>query len=275
MDPVKSTDTEFGKVSYLDFGTGEAVLLAHGILGGYGQAFVSLTQILGDECRKLAPSRFGYPSSSLPSTPTPGNQAKAYVALLDKVGIQQTFVIASSAGGAAGIKLALNYPERIKGLILLSSGVPTAKRSREEISQIQGAPALLINDFPMWFTVKYLKFALNSMFGSTVAKDLYETMLPVRPRKPGIEADITITNLDMDINYDNYPVEKITVPILIVHAKDDAMAKFQGVEKFIARVHPQTSLFATGGHLITGHGDEVSKSIKRFMEATAAAEERD
>jgi pimeloyl-ACP methyl ester carboxylesterase len=242
------------------------VLLSHGIFGGYDQAYASLIDIVGDDYRKLAPSRFGYPGSDLPSTPTPENQSKAFVALLDELGIKQAFIITTSAGGAAGIKLAIMYPERVKGLILLSSSVPTAKRSREEIRGMQDPPAPLVNDFPMWFTVRYFKSVMNTMFGSTVPDNLYATILPVKPRKIGIKADETITNLDMDVNYDNYPVEKITVPILVVHAKDDPMAKFDGVEKFIARVQPQTVIFETGGHLISGHGDEVSKAIKSFIE---------
>jgi hypothetical protein len=32
---AKTVDTEFGSMSYVDEGTGEAVLLSHGIFGGY------------------------------------------------------------------------------------------------------------------------------------------------------------------------------------------------------------------------------------------------
>jgi hypothetical protein len=33
--PVKSIDTEFGKMSFIDNGEGDVVLLSHGIFGGY------------------------------------------------------------------------------------------------------------------------------------------------------------------------------------------------------------------------------------------------
>lgn len=265
---VCSINTEFGRPSYVDEGVGEAVLLSHGIFGGYDQAFVSLKNTLGESYRKIAPSRFGYPGTDLPSQPTPENQAKAFVEILDRSGIDKAFVITTSAGGAAGIKMALQYPERLKGLILLSSGIPAEKRRREEIRGRLGPPAPLVNDFPMWFTIKHLGFVLNAMFASEPSNDLFHTMLPVKPRKPGIKADETMTNLDMDVNYDDYPVEKITVPILLIQAKGDPLVKFNGVEKFIRRVQPRTAIFETGGHLITGHGDEVSKAIKNFIEET-------
>lgn len=265
---AKTIDTGHGRISYIDEGSGETILISHGIFGGYDQAYESLKGLLGDDYRKIAPSRFGYPGSDLPSEPTPGNQAKAFISLLDQLGIEKTYIITTSAGGAAGIAVASLYPERVKGLILLSSGVPASKKSREETAGRMGPPAPLINDFPMWLSTKYFGFVFKSMFASEIDRAIYDTMLPVKPRKNGIEADTTITNLDMDIHFDDYQVEKITAPILIVHAKDDPMARYENTEKFIARTNAGAVLFETGGHLITGHGDAVPTAIKEFIEET-------
>ena len=163
---------------------------------------------------------------------------------------------------------AIKYPERVKGLILLSSGVPASKKTRGEMKGMTGPPALFVNDFPMWFFTKYFGFVFKSMFASEIDKSLYETMLPAAPRKKGIKIDESITNIDMDINFDDYEVEKITAPVLVVHAKDDPMAKYENTEKFIARTNAKTAVFETGGHLITGHGDAVSMAIKEFIEET-------
>lgn len=265
---VKAINTEYGKLSYMDEGSGEAILISHGIFGGYDQGLVSLEGLVGNGYRKIAPSRFGYPGSDLPSEPTPKNQAKAFLNLIDSLGIQKTYILTTSAGGAAGISFAIEYPERVKGLILLSSGVPAEKKTREEIKGMQGPPAPIVNDFPMWLSTKYFGFVFKSMFNSDINNAVYNTMLPAGPRREGIMADETITNLDMDINFDNYKVEKITAPILVVHAKDDPMAKYESAQKFIARTNAKTAIFETGGHLITGHGDAVSVAIKKFTEET-------
>ncbi len=267
---AKVINTSFGKMSYLEEGSGEAVLLSHGIFGGYDQAFASLNGIVGSDCQKIAPSRFGYPGSDLPSEPTPQNQAKAFAELLDRLQIQKAYVITTSAGGAAGISFAIHHPERLKGLILLSSGVPGAKKTREEINERMGPPAPLLNDFPMWLTIKYFSFVFKAMFASDVNRSFCDTMLPVLPRKSGINADAEITNVDMDIHFDEYEVEKITAPILVIHAKDDPMAKYESVQRFIDRTYATTAIFETGGHLITGHGDAVSTAIRDFMKETGA-----
>ena len=259
--------TEFGTVSYLDEGSGQVVLISHGIFDGYDPGINTLNTILGNEHRKIAPSRFGYPGSDAPTIPKPENQAKVFAALLDDLEIQEVFIITTSAGGAAGFQFAIQYPDRVKGLILLSSGMPTEKRSPEDITGMTGPPDFFVNDFPMWFTVNHLGFIMDMMFGATERpEELLTTLLPVKPRKEGIKIDEAITNIDMDINFDSYPVDTITAPILVVHAKDDPLAKFENVEIFIERMKPHTAIFETGGHLITGHDDEVSQVILSFIE---------
>lgn len=263
---IKVINTDYGKISYMDQGTGETILISHGIFGGYDQAFVSLKDLVGDSYRKIAPSRFGYPGSDLPYQATPRNQAKAFLNLLDELGIKKAYIITTSAGSAAGIIFAAEYPDRLKGLILLSSGVPNAKKTRDEIKGMMGPPAPIVNDFPMWLSTKYFGFVFKSMFASDIDKSVFDTMLPVKPRKKGIKVDETITNIDMDINFDDYKIEKITVPILVIHAKDDPMAKYENIEKFIGLTNAKTALFETGGHLITGHDNAVSTAIKEFIE---------
>lgn len=127
----------------------------------------------------------------------------------------------------------------------------------EEIKElgILGPPKIIINDFPMWFSMKYFGFVFNSMMGSKVdSNTLYETMLPVNPGKQGVLTDTNVTNTDMMLHYDEYPFEEIKAPILVIHANDDPMAKYENIEKLLVRVNAETAVFDTGGHLITGHG---------------------
>ena len=63
---AETTDTSFGQMSFVQSGSveGEPVILVHGIFGGYEQASVSLTSLLSDNYRKIAPPRFGYPGTT-------------------------------------------------------------------------------------------------------------------------------------------------------------------------------------------------------------------
>ncbi len=265
---IKKLDTVFGKMSYVEEGTGEAILLSHGIFGGYDQGYLSLKKLLKGNYKKIAISRFGYPGSSLPKKPTPKNQSKVFVQLLDVLNIDKTYIISTSAGGASGLRFTLDYPERVKGLILLSSGVPDKKRTIEEVKKLgmMGPPSFIVNDFTMWFVLKYFGFAFRSMLGSGDSKDLLATMLPVKERHKGVIADTNITNIDMTLHYDEYQLENIKVPILVIHAKDDPMARYENIEAFLKRVNADTAIYETGGHLIEGH--DCSKVIEKFIDNT-------
>jgi pimeloyl-ACP methyl ester carboxylesterase len=260
---IKTFDTEYGIMSFIDEGDGEAIIISHGIFGGYDQGYKNLQDIFGSNYRKIAISRFGYPGSSLPSEPTPSNQAKIFLELLNELQIEKVFLIAASAGGAAGIKFALDYSERLKGLILLSSGVPSIPMTKKEIGRT-GPPKFILNDTLMLFSIINFKGIFYSMFGSkNINEDVFNGLLPVKPRRQGIIADSDVTNIDMLINFSNYPVENIGIPILVIHAEDDPMVKYENIKLFLERVNAEKMIFPDGGHLIVGH--DISNGIEIFI----------
>ena len=71
---------------------GETLLSVHGLYGGYDQALENVGS-LSSRYRILAPSRFGYPGSSVKGEGTPREQAEAYVELLDLLGIERVFIL--------------------------------------------------------------------------------------------------------------------------------------------------------------------------------------
>ena len=120
---AKTVVLSYGNMTYVDEGEGDVVLCAHGIFGGYDQAFDSCKEQTTTN-RVIAPSRFGYLGSDILGEGTPKEQADAYVELLDKLGIDTVYILGTSAGGTAAIRFALDHPERTMGLILYSSAHP-------------------------------------------------------------------------------------------------------------------------------------------------------
>lgn len=120
---VKISTFDFGNITYIDEGKGEVILSVHGIFGGYDQAFETVKNFR-TSYRVIAPSRFGYLGSDISGTGTPREQVTALVKLLDKLGIEKVYILGTSAGGTIAIRFALDYPERIKGLILYTDSIP-------------------------------------------------------------------------------------------------------------------------------------------------------
>ncbi len=256
---AKAASLSYGDMSYIDQGEGEVILSVHGIFGGYDQAFDTCRDFVKDY-RILAPSRFGYLGSDVMGDGTPAEQASAYVELLDQLGIEKVYLLATSAGGSVAFRFALDYPERTKGLILYSSAMPFPEKP-EKYAEYAGPPAFLCKDYAM-FLLSPLFEPIMGMNPSTIY-----SMLPVSERKEGVVMDASLTNPDMARNYDNYQIENLQVPVLILHAEDDKLASYDDVSKALCRFPEDTTFvsFETGGHLLVGHGDKVKKTVTEFM----------
>lgn len=254
---AKTERLSYGDMTYVDKGEGEVILSVHGIFGGYDQAYDTCRDFVSDY-RILAPSRFGYLGSDIMGDGTPAEQAAAYVELLDILGIDKVFVLATSAGGSVAIRFALDYPERTKGLILYCSSVPFDEKP-EKFAEYAGPPAFLCSDYAM--------FLLSPMFEPIMGMEpstIYG-MLPVEKRKDGVVNDAAVTNPDMARNYDTYQTEDLRVPVLILHAKDDKLASYEAVSKALGRFPDCTFVsFETGGHLMRGHEAEVKNTVLEF-----------
>jgi pimeloyl-ACP methyl ester carboxylesterase len=253
-----TTSLSYGKMTYVDQGEGEPILVVHGIFGGYDQAFDSVKGKLYDY-RIIAPSRFGYLGSDAPKNPGPKEQGRAFVELLDKLGIEKVYVLATSAGGTDAIRFALDYPERTKGLILYCSAAPLTEQP-ESFREYQGPPSFLCNDFSMWLMSPLFE-PLMGMESSTIY-----SMLPVNERHEGVVIDASITNTDMARKFEEYPIESLQMRTLIFHAKDDKLASYEATEKAVSRFPNCTFVsFETGGHLMSGHAKEIEKALDEFI----------
>lgn len=62
------------------------------------------------------------------------------------------------------------------------------------------------------------------------------------------------------------------MPVLLIHPGDDNMAKFSVpkgycVERSLHRYpHLSSLIFETGGHLMVGHGQEISEAVCDFID---------
>lgn len=250
-------ETSYGNMTYIDRGEGEAILVSHGICGGYDQAYDVLKE-REDDYRIIAPSRFGYLGSDMPQNATVKDQVKAYVELLDKLEIEKTYILATSAGGSFAIRFALDFPERTKGLILYCSAMPSMKEP-DEISEYVGPPAQIAYNFPMWL-ISPLFEPLMGMDSSVI-----NTILPINERYDGIVFDASVSNIDMDKNFDDYKVEELKVHTLVFSAKDDNLAEYSRTKDAVTRFPNCTFIsFESGGHLMIGNGEIINEELDKF-----------
>jgi pimeloyl-ACP methyl ester carboxylesterase len=255
---LEKASTSQGVVSYLDRGDGEPVLVSHGFCGGFDQGFDLLA---GEEhlYRIIAPSRFGYPGSEMPSDATVDGQARAFADLLDSLGVNRVYVLANSSGAAAAIRFALLYPQRTCGLILLGARYPVAERPAEQVAWI-GPSEGRFTDVRVWLD----SFRSRRELGLDRRNAL--RILPVSRRLQGILFDCSVSNTALVNHYEMYDLGKLSMPTLCIHARDDQIVPYARVALWSALIPDCTLMpLSDGDHWMLESRWDVDEVIRRFV----------
>ncbi|MFZ0635513.1 MAG: alpha/beta hydrolase [Candidatus Acidiferrales bacterium] len=266
-------------IEYVRIGEGPAVLILHGINGGYDQG-VAAAELLGIAGYEYLPiSRPGYLRTPLEAGKTPEQQADAFADLLDALRIETAAVIGISAGGLPALQFALRHPERCRAVILIS-GVTQRLSLPREAMLVPRFRAIVRSDVASWF-MAYLfgahpglilrhalsrdeRRALKNSHAADGVSKLIATSVPMRARWDGMINDGAAFP-----TIETYPLEKIRVPTLILHGTSDDVVPFAHAE-FAARRIPSARLVSLpgGSHFAAflDH-DRISRMIGEFLEA--------
>jgi len=250
--------TSAGEVEVALLGEGHPVLISHGSGGGYDMG-IWLGELINGPYQYLAPSRFGYLRSPVPSHPSVESQADIYAAILDEFNLNSVIMIGLSAGGASALQFALRHPTRCKGLIMISAisqPIPPLPRFLRMIY-----PLMLKSDFLPWLL--YTLSPQTVYQGNGISRKLYaliksspekmkfleklnKTTFPSTPRRDGMLNDINLMT-----NFTTAPIEKITAPTLVIHAINDPIVPVASGE-YSARTIPNAQFLKLedGGHFV-------------------------
>jgi pimeloyl-ACP methyl ester carboxylesterase len=117
---MPNIDFNGARIAYFEAGSGETVLLLHATASDGGQ-WRSLAEMLGGDCRPLAPDLYGYGETD--SWPGSGPfTLAAEVALAEAVlpsGGGKFHLVGHSYGGAVALQFAMRQPGRLLSLVLI------------------------------------------------------------------------------------------------------------------------------------------------------------
>ena len=270
--------TKLGKMECVVKGEGPPILIAHGNGGGYDQGLELAELYISGGFKVLAPSRFGYLNTPLPTgmNASPMAQADAYVSLLDELKIPRAVILAVSDGGPSALQFAIRHPERCVGLIMVAA--KSSPPPKDTWLQAIIFNSVLRTDYLYWNMTNKQRSLMLSVFGipkevqdkftdddKRMVSAVVDLMNPISYRKKGIFNDRKWMN-NRTMRPEDYPLQDIKAPTLVVHAVDDSLQPlFHG--EYTASNIPDAHFLKleSGGHFAAGHFEEVRTEITAFL----------
>jgi len=120
----KFAPTTFGRIAYIDRGTGPAVLFLHGFPLSSFQWRGAIDRLSASR-RCIAPDSMGLGHTEVAAgqAVTPSAQADMLAAFLDKLSVDKVDVIANDSGGAIAQLFVTRYPQKVRTLLLTNCDV--------------------------------------------------------------------------------------------------------------------------------------------------------
>lgn len=166
--PIRSVDVDGHRIAYLEEGSGSPVILLHGFGGSMWQWEYQLG-VFSAAARVITPDILGAGLSDKPDIAySPDDMLRFLTGFMDALHLEQAVLVGHSMGAGVAIGMALDHPERVRRLVLISGLPPDIKRNLTSRT-IQRA---LDTSAPAWF----ISFA-NRLFGGLFMENILKEIV--------------------------------------------------------------------------------------------------
>jgi 2-hydroxy-6-oxonona-2,4-dienedioate hydrolase len=230
------------RIRYVDSGSGEPVLLMHG-LGGSIESWMNNIVELAKSFRVIAVDLPGFGLSDKPKMSYTIKFYKEFVVqFLKQLQLGQVSIVGSSLGGHVAAEVAIYHPSIVRRLVLTS---PAGALPRS----FKGSPALwkyikVINAR----SVQQVKKALSAVDNKPV-EDSYAQLVYEKFMMPGAkEAFLSALAGSARAPRLNNRLNKIKAPVLLLWGKEDYMIPVKFAETFVKMKNCRIILLENCGH---------------------------
>lgn len=261
-------ENQGARIYWDQHGEGEPVLLIMGL--SYPSSLWHRTRpVLAKQYRTIALDNRGSGQSDAPEKPySMSIMASDAAAVLDAAGVQSTHVFGMSMGGMIAQEFALQYPRRVRSLILgcTAAGGPTAVRAEAEVNKI-----LMSRMDPEEAALAIRPYVYDA--GTPLEK--IEEDLAIR-RKWFPTGQGYLGQLQAILSWEAYSrLDQITAPTLVIHGEGDRLVP-PGNGKLIASRIPGARLVVIphASHIFATDQTEAShRAVLGFLAKQAKQRE--
>jgi pimeloyl-ACP methyl ester carboxylesterase len=263
----KYVDVAGARIHYVELGPEDApglpVVLVHGASSSLETMRQPLGNMLANNHRVILIDRPGLGWSTRDSMreTTPAIQARMIDEALGKIGVERAIFVGHSLGGAIMPEMALTYPKRVAGLVMLSPVLYTWPGGVGQFNKLATVPVLgpllaftitlPLGSFMVDAGTRYV-FSPQSMPDNFINNT--QVRLVLRPRVFLNNAwDLATLKAEVTRRSPDYP--KIKVPVTIVTGDTDNTVSPKTHSVHFAQAVPQTKLIMLPG---VGHMPQVA-----------------
>lgn len=258
-------ETAPGEIThYHDLGEGAPILFLHGSGTGVTAAanwWLNLPE-LSEVGRCIAIDSIGYGQTVVPEGTEYGIRewVRHAVRVLDALGIEKTWIVGNSLGGWLAFQFAIDYPERLLGVVSMGTGgakltgalqghsnpTLTEEGIRETLEKFVVDKSLVTEEL---VSLRY-QSALND-----TASDRLQEVVTARDR------DRTELPLDFDV------LAKLDLPVLLIHGVQDVVIPVQRTWDILNIIpHADAHIFSQCGHWSqVERAEEFNQVIKSWL----------
>jgi pimeloyl-ACP methyl ester carboxylesterase len=251
-------ETKLGRLHVYDApGSGSlpAVVLLHG-LSSSATPFGPLLQRLRRHARRVvAPDYPGHGFSEHAGAVTPSALFESVEVVLDALKIEPSIFVGNSLGGAVALHCAIERPERVRALVLVSPA--GAHASDEEWRELRST-----------FTLR------SRAEGAAFAKRLYYRVPRILPlfahELPAIVGRPAVGEILAAASNDELPspefLAKLRMPILLIWGEAERLLPASHFEYFVRHLPPQTVVLRPETYAHCPHLDDPADLAARIVE---------
>jgi pimeloyl-ACP methyl ester carboxylesterase len=260
-----------GRVHYLEAGAGEPVILIHGWAAWSG-SFAELISYLSKDFWILAPDLKGHGQSAKPGTGdySIAAQVRWVKELMDSLKIGSTTLVGHSLGGQVAAQLALNYPERVRKLVLIAPiGIKETARIPWLLRVIKHFPldevvvSLINPSLIRYYLERFGCFDPRRLKPEIIAQ-LFELNFGTEQDRQAI---LEVTRQGLFKEFLNQRLPRIEQPVLIVWGSRDQLVRPANARIFKELLpNPRVLMLDRCGHMVPNEMPvELARGIMKFL----------
>jgi haloalkane dehalogenase len=245
-------DSPFGRIAYIDRGSGRPTLLLHGFPLSSFQ-WRGVIDRLSATRRCLAPDMMGLGCTEVAvgQSVTPASQARMMATFLDRLNVGEVDLIANDSGGAVAQLFLIAHPERVRTLLLTNCDVETDSPPAAVLPIIEAARAGIYPDLFLepWLRHKEVARSATGLGGMCYSKPMCPTdtaleqylgPLVASPARKALVNRYTLGLTPNPLEGISAKLRKCSVPTRIVWGMSDRIFSTRSPE-YLASVLPRVT----------------------------------